>query len=199
MAGRKLTRTQCMAIAKQSGERCKASVIPGGNVCGVHGGKSPQAGAAALVRVVGPALGTPIEGLTPSDALLELIRVQGGVVRWYRDAVAGMTGGMGRLGDLDAVVTSSYNRETGVVTLSEHPLVTGYRAERKLLGDLSTAAVRIGIEARLVDAAVKLGETLADALVALTVGLGLDPTDQRVRTAIEAQVRAAGVALAGVA
>ena len=38
---------QCTATSKHTGERCKRIPIPGGNVCTIHGGKSPLAIAAA--------------------------------------------------------------------------------------------------------------------------------------------------------
>jgi hypothetical protein len=40
-------RRQCTATGKWSGERCKKSPIPGGNVCILHGGGSPLAVRAA--------------------------------------------------------------------------------------------------------------------------------------------------------
>jgi hypothetical protein len=41
---------RCRGTSKQSGERCKRAAIPGGRVCVMHGGASPQARAAAQRR-----------------------------------------------------------------------------------------------------------------------------------------------------
>lgn len=48
---------QCRAKSKQSGQRCKRSPIPGGVVCRIHGGGSPQVIKAAEGRL--EALRTP--------------------------------------------------------------------------------------------------------------------------------------------
>ena len=45
-------RQKCEARSKQSGERCKRWPIPGGTVCVIHGGKAPQAQAAAKDRLM---------------------------------------------------------------------------------------------------------------------------------------------------
>lgn len=42
---------QCTATAKQSGERCKRRPIPGGNVCVMHGGKTPAVQRSARGRL----------------------------------------------------------------------------------------------------------------------------------------------------
>lgn len=43
--------TRCTAKSKRSGEQCKRWAMVGGTVCAMHGGKSPQAMAAAARRV----------------------------------------------------------------------------------------------------------------------------------------------------
>jgi hypothetical protein len=42
--------SQCTAMSKRSGERCKRAAAPGGKVCATHGGSAPQVKAAAKQR-----------------------------------------------------------------------------------------------------------------------------------------------------
>lgn len=58
---------RCNAFSKSTGRRCKQPAIRGGAVCIVHGGSSPQAKAAAQLRIaclVDPALEVMFELLT---------------------------------------------------------------------------------------------------------------------------------------
>ena len=46
-------RLRCTAKSKSTGEQCKLAPIPGGTVCGVHGGSAPAAKMAAQRRLIG--------------------------------------------------------------------------------------------------------------------------------------------------
>jgi hypothetical protein len=61
---------RCTARSKQSGVRCKKQAIPGGNVCVIHGGKSPLTREAArrrLIALIDPILAT-LEGTMLKEA-----------------------------------------------------------------------------------------------------------------------------------
>lgn len=49
--GSRSERPRCTATSRQSSERCRRVPIPGGNVCVMHGGASPNVAAAARARL----------------------------------------------------------------------------------------------------------------------------------------------------
>jgi hypothetical protein len=68
------TTRKCGAITRESGQPCKHAPIPGGTRCRLHGGNSAGARKLAdarmrelLKEVVGPAINTLIEMMTPRD------------------------------------------------------------------------------------------------------------------------------------
>src|SRR5665213_650096 len=88
---------QCTAKSKQGQKRCGARAIPGGRVCRYHGGGSPQVIEAAQKRLALTdarnamvAMGIPVEGLDPYDALMEEIARTAGHVRWLQAVVQGL-------------------------------------------------------------------------------------------------------------
>ena len=61
---------QCTAKSKQAGRRCRRAPIPGGFVCAIHGGKSPNAQRSAkrrLLEAADPAAATLVDLLQDDD------------------------------------------------------------------------------------------------------------------------------------
>lgn len=80
--------TPCTATSKQSGQRCKRRPIPGGHVCVMHGGGSPQVQFKAQERLkaLQPKAITVLESLLDRD---EFPTVQMAAVRDVMDRTEG--------------------------------------------------------------------------------------------------------------
>lgn len=102
---------RCIATAKGTGKQCKRRPIPGGTVCRMHGGASPQVRAAAdrrlqeeRARVLAATLGTPVE-VDPHTALLQELHTATGEVAWLGFKVSEL--------DPDAVVWGTVRQTHG--------------------------------------------------------------------------------------
>ena len=65
-----MVKSQCTAMSKQSGERCKSSAIPGGAVCLIHGGSAPAVKLAAqrrLLEMIDPAFDALLRAVEECD------------------------------------------------------------------------------------------------------------------------------------
>lgn len=175
---------------------CTRPPLAGLNVCGAHGGRSPQAKVIGQRRVEAQAaeqavrtLGLPID-ITPTEALLEEVRWTAGHVAWLRDKVQ-------ELGDRPFDPADD--------EADPHPLVWGttkvksggddsgttneakpsiwyelYHRERQHLVAVSMAALKAGVEERRVrlaeqqgQIAVELIRRILDALYAALVASGI--------------------------
>lgn len=95
---------RCSAQSKRTGERCKRFAPPGGFVCNLHGGKSPQAIAKAQKRVAleraGKAvakLGAPVH-VDPDTALSDLLAEVNALAAFFREQVDSLAAeGVGRM------------------------------------------------------------------------------------------------------
>jgi hypothetical protein len=64
---------QCQAISKQTGQRCKRKAIPGGTVCGWHGGAASQVKVKAAIRAEVMNWGLGDSHVDPGEVLLRLV------------------------------------------------------------------------------------------------------------------------------
>lgn len=174
-------RPQCTATSKQSGERCKRRPIPGGTVCVMHGGKTPQVQAAAARRLeerqavlAAETFGLPVE-VDPHTALLQELHRTAGAVQWLGALVAEL--------DVTDVAWGKTRHSTGGpdagTTHEARPnaFVALWQSERKHLVDVSRACISAGIEERRVRLAESAGQQLASVVRAVLDRLAL--TDEQ--------------------
>lgn len=182
------TCTRC----EQAHERCKGHNRAGNpcglwpledqRVCGLHGGRSPRALAAAERRreerqatLAVESFGLPRE-VDPHTALLEELHRTAGAVQWLGALVA----------DLEQEdLTWSLTKETRGTQLERgadtgktfqagpHAFVALWQAERKHLVDVSKACITAGIEERRVRVAEAAGQQLASVVRAVLDRLDL--------------------------
>lgn len=168
---------RCTATAKGTGERCRRARHPGTTVCVKHGAaKGTNAHAAAarrreeerVLRELEKAVTTYglAREVDPGMALLEEVHRTAGHVAWLNHQVGQLPA--------DSLVLLT---DKGAVP---HPLVALYQRERQHLARASADAVRIGLEARMVAYAERLGEQVLDAMRGFAAELGHDPDDPAV-------------------
>ena len=76
---------RCVGTAKSTCARCKRSAIPGGTVCGMHGGKAPQVQRKALVRAEVMSWGLSDVTVDPGETLLKLVTQSAARAQRYAD------------------------------------------------------------------------------------------------------------------
>lgn len=168
---------------KTNGDPCPNWAMRGQLVCHAHGGRSPQAKAAAQARqseerareaVV--MYGLPRD-ISPTDALLEEVRYTAGHVAWLRERVAEL-----EQNDLVWGVTDETDKQASEfpgtdTTRAAKPNVwlQLYREERKHLLDVTKAAISVGIEERRVKLAEAQGAILNGVLRRIFARLDLSP------------------------
>lgn len=189
----------------RAGERCKNRRIPGGSVCEFHGGDAPQVREAAEARLaeqrarkIMETYGRRIE-TTATQALYDEVAWTAGHVAWLRERVQMIEGpAIGQQG----AAGGGFDGDSG------HPLVWGttkiktggddegtteeaapnvwlqlYWKEREHLVKVSTAAVRAGLDERMVKLAENQGRLVAEALRAILGDLEL--TEDQHQRALE--------------
>lgn len=191
---------QCKASAR-SGERCRRSAMKGGTVCASHGGKSPQAKAAAARRVAEAKaaramslLAAPVD-IDPAQALLELVQWTAGEVRYWRAEVA-------RIAEDDPAELTWGRTKTdrgvgpqGPVDTETHEATApvAYRmleSAQERLAKYATAALRAGVEERRVKLAEDQGALVAQVIRSILDQLDLSSEQQaRVPEVVPAQLR----------
>jgi hypothetical protein len=128
---------QCTSKSKQSGERCKRQATPGCNVCNIHGGRTPNAVAAArarLLQAAGPAI----------TRLLEIIESHPGRCTGcgHVDSVTGVKcEGCGRDTDRSATI-SAIRTLLDRCGLGPHSTVTVEPGEKDQLRGMSSDQLR---------------------------------------------------------
>lgn len=198
---------RCNATSR-SGNRCKLPAIEGGTVCRLHGGRAPQVVAAAERRVqeaearrTAATYGLPID-IDPLDALIGELARTAGHVAWLGQLVASLHHeddpeptvlGDGGSRDSDEPHVSrsglkQYTRTEKFTVEQESVWVRMYRDERKHLASVAGALLKAGVDERRVKLAERQGELLAEAFRAFATALGLDPGEERVRTAMRASL-----------
>jgi hypothetical protein len=184
---RKRQSVKCSARCTD-GRKCSAWAMIGQLVCATHGGRAPQALAAAEQRVIaGKALaaavtlGLPVD-ITPHEALLEEVSRSAGAVRWLEARIreidpAALTWGVAvKVTGKQAAGKADYSEHRA----APHPLLVVYQHERKHLADVCRIAVAVGVEERRVQIAERLGGIVADVLTAVLDDVRLTEEQQAV-------------------
>lgn len=190
-------RRQCVAMSKQSRERCKRAPIVGGTVCTMHGGKSGLVKAAAERRVQQGALhaaavtyGLPID-VSPTQALLDEVQWTAGHVAWLRDRIQELEQSeltWGRTEYREGAGEKGSEWKT-VERAGPNVLLDLYERERKHLVAVTTAALSAGIEERRVQLAEHQGQIVAQVLKLSLTDLGHDPSDPAVLKVVATRLR----------
>lgn len=165
--------------------------------CGSHGGRAPQAIAAAARRdqearaaALAVTYGLPVE-IDPVDALLgELWRTQGAVL-WLEAQIRALTPDALTWG-VTSVVDKGATEFTGIDRTEAAgitPLLEVYMRERKHLAQLSKDCVTVGIELRMEQRMRSIGAEFKDRLTAVVTALGHDATEPAVLELIVSVLR----------
>jgi len=192
-----MTAEKCTATSKQTGKRCGAWPIPGLTVCGHHGGRAPQAKAAATRRLDEDAARRQAARLglsrdvAPGEALLEEVRRCAGLVDFFEQRVAELSDGDDD-GDVTPLVWGHVEEKVEETTAGQFPGTTRtrtesaqpsvwyqlYAAERDRLVKASTAALKAGVEERRVRLAEQQGALVAAVIRRVLERLGLTVEQQ---------------------
>lgn len=201
--------TGCAAHSRGGGP-CRNRPMRGQRVCKMHGGRAPQAKAAAERRLEREAveaemtrLGVPLD-VDPEEALLGLVREAAGNVAFLRGLVAELKPGVAKMavalaeGD-DGVKIRLAAPEQGYVagpddpekfTAKPHVLVVLYGEWCDRLAQYAALALRAGVEERRVRLAERDADQLMTAVVAALDATGLTPGQQEAfRVALADQLR----------
>lgn len=191
---------QCKATAR-SGEQCRRPSMKGGKVCASHGGKSPQAKAAAARRTAeakaakSMALFAEAVDINPAEALLELVQWTAGEVRYWRAEVA-------RIAEDDTAALTWGKTQSvegagpqGPVDMDTHE-ATAPVAYRMLtdaqdrLAKYAAAALKAGVQERQIKLAEDQGMLVAQVIRAILDQLDLTIEQQaRVPEIVPTQLR----------
>jgi len=161
----------------RAGRPCRQQRQPGQRVCHLHGGRSPQAIAAADERLrlaeaqrALEAFGVPVV-VDPHTALLQELHRTAGAVAWLGAQVQGL--------ETEELVWGVTREKTGGddhgTTRESKPNAwyVLWAAERKHLTEVAAACVKAGIEERRVRLAEDQGRLLASVVEQVLEGLNL--------------------------
>lgn len=172
---------------KRSGGECAAPAMKGQRRCARHGGKSPQAKAAAERRLAEmeaqreldnavTTLGLP-QDIDPGKALLDEIARTYGAVKWLEGKVREL--------EPNELVWGRVSHEIGIGPEGPIDKVTDkaefnawyrlYCEERDRLSRVATLALKAGIEERRVRLAESQGDLVAQAIRSILDALNLTP------------------------
>ncbi|MFG2046151.1 hypothetical protein ACGFIW_01805 [Micromonospora sp. NPDC048935] len=179
--------------------------MKGQKVCRNHGGASPQAKAAAEVRIqVAEAakavatFGLPRE-VDPRDALLEEVHRTAGAVEWLHQQVQALQAEQVVWG-VTSEITKDAGEFPGVDTTRAAEVnvwVKLWQSERDRLVKVCKEAIGAGLEERRVKLAEQQGAMLAGVIKAILGDLDLSPEQQaRVATVVPMRLRAVSVGVA---
>ena len=177
-------KTQCVATAKLSGQRCRRSPIAGSTVCRVHGGSAPNVKAAAARRAQEEearrqlaALGEP-EQVDPAEALLHLISWKYGEVKWLRQRVQDLPADELTWGIAQTDVGVGPEGPIDKVTEKASPSVWWalLRQAEDQLANYAERALRAGLEERRVRMAEQQGNMVHAVMMAIFDRLDLTPS-----------------------
>ena len=176
------THKRCLAHNK-SGGPCGRIPEDGADVCLNHGGGAPQVKAAArervqleLARRECDKLGIEVE-IDPAEALIRAVwRAQGNLM-FYEAQVA----------RLDDVITGETG-PGGAYKQTAHPLVILYHDAEKWVANVSSAALRAGVEERRVRMAERDSAQIIQAQVDTLIAMGLESRLDEFRVAFVASL-----------
>jgi hypothetical protein len=168
---------RCTAKTKESGERCRKGHGPGGKVCEVHGGRTPNARSGTekrvadqKVRALVATYGLPVE-ITPEKAILDEIHRTAGHVAWLEERIREL--------DADQLIWGVTKEKDGgedrgtTFEAVPHAFLKLYQQERSHLAKVCSDAIRAGLEARQVKLAEEQGAMVAQAVRAILNDLKL--------------------------
>lgn len=146
--------------------------------CKLHGGAEPHAqvnGMVQLARREQQVMGMPL-AIEPQDAILECIRIAAGEVAYASERIAELS-----VVDAVAPVRRTLERESAEDSVQEtredgaatHIWITVRRQAMDRLVSYSLAALKAGIEERLVKVAEQQGMLLAQAIQGILAELGV--------------------------
>lgn len=180
-----MTAEKCTATSKQTGKRCGAWPVPGSTVCGWHGGRAPQAQAAAVRRLdeqkarrLADRLGlVGDDDSTADELLMEEVRRCAQLVRFFEqrvveldsDHVQGTPHGLvwGQTEEqVEDTTAGQFPGTTTKTTQTAQPSIwyALYASERDRLIKATTAAQKAGIDERRVALAESQGALVAQVL-----------------------------------
>lgn len=172
---------QCTAHSKRTRKHCGNQALDDMDVCRHHGGRSPQAIAAAERRReereaqdAAATYGLP-RHIEPHVALLEELCRTAGHVAWLGDLIAD--------GDKTTVTTAT------MFGVKPSVWVELYQRERKHYGDIAAACLRAGVEAAQVALAEQQGRLLVEVIGAIVTELGHDIAAEPVRQVVGRHLR----------
>lgn len=185
---------------------CKAWPVRGAKVCVTHGGATRRVKAAAGKRLAvaewAKSFGAPAEDADPSQTVLDEIRWSAGHVAWLRERVQ-ETEPEALVWGVDSEVDKGSGEFKGVdVTTSAKASmwVQLYGQERDRLTRMCEVAHRMGIAARQVELAERVGSLMADLLRGVLGDLALTEQQQQIASAaVPRHLRLIGGALGGAA
>lgn len=185
---------------------CKAWPVRGATVCVTHGGATRRVKAAAGKRLAvaewAKSFGAPAEDADPSQTVLDEIRWSAGHVAWLRERVQ-ETEPEALVWSVDTEVEKGAGEFTGTDTTRAAKAsmwVQLYGQERDRLTRMCEVAHRMGIAARQVELAERVGSLMADLLRGVLGDLGLSEEQQLVAAvAVPRHLQLIGGALGGAA
>jgi len=161
---------RCTATSKTSGERCRLERMAGQRVCWRHGGRSPQAKAAAKrrlaveeVRREAARLGGSLD-VHPLDVLLDSVGEAAANVAVLRSAIADLGAHVGEDGIAVPERVVEFEKGGTHVPAREHILVAMYNAERERQNKWSKMCLDAGVDERKVRLKEEQGQVLGKAL-----------------------------------
>lgn len=197
-------RSRCTAKTKRG--PCKAWPVQGATVCVTHGGAAPQVKRAAGKRLAvaewTKSFGAPAEDADPSQTVLDEIRWSAGHVAWLRERVQEVEPEVLVWG-VDTEVTKGSGEFPGIditQAAKTNAWVVMYGQERDRLTRMCEVAHRMGIAARHVELAERVGSLMADLLRGVLGDLGLSEEQQQIASvAVPRHLQLIGGALGGAA
>lgn len=167
----------------RAGRPCRQWPMADQDVCKMHGGKAPQALAAAerrrqeaAAREALATYGGPVD-VNPVEALLEEVRWTAGHVAWLRERVREVEQRALTMGVTEQTIDPEGGK-TVKIKAAASVWLNLYQQERRHLVEVCGAALRAGIEERAVRLAERQGDMVARAIEAILHDLNLTPAQQ---------------------
>lgn len=165
---------------------CRGGAMHGQDVCHAHGGKAPQAKAAAAVRLAEEEAARYLTKLgevvvvdvDPGEQLLRLIAITAAEVEWFRTKAYEVPA--------EKLIWGRTKRKTGgddhgtTKEAKKNAWLAVYHEQRDKLSAMCAEAIKIGLREREVRMAEQQLQILVNFVDALLTDLGHDPTDPEI-------------------